>query len=330
MKRFLPVVLLLLGTTPVLADRIHTKAGNVVEGEITDNGGDTVDVKVSEKTIVRVKRTDIARIESVLSPEQIAVAKEADRLFLEASASAGRPEVRAKDVAAFARLDRAIVEPLLLKKLAAVSGALEQRKLAAELLATHTNEESIRGLARSVVLDGASAVRSQAMTSLRKIGNPDTGLLFVQAMTRSDPKERTRAIAALGTFPRKEAVAAMMKLGPAGASSSDSNASRCYIAVLTQRAYISGYTLSSGGTGLRVAEVAQPEINVLSEGVVLEVAVRYIVEYETFVRGSVFSFLTGKSFSSSDQVAAWWKDAEKGFELAPEAQKQLASLGAPR
>jgi hypothetical protein len=329
-KRLLPLVLVLLGATPALADRLTTKLGTVLEGEIIDTGGDTVDVKISEKKIMRVKRSDIARIESILSAEQLAQVKEGDRLFLEASAASGRPDVRARALAAFAKLDPALVEPLLLKKIGAVSGALEQRKLAASLLATHPDEASIRGLARSVVLDGAGAVRSVSMASLRKIGNPETGLLFVQALTRSDPMERTRAIAALGTFPRREAVAAMMKLGAPGVSSADSNASRCYVAVLTQRAYISGYTLSSGGTGLAVAEVAQPEINVLSEGVVLEVAARYIVEYETFVRGSVFGFLTGKSFKSDDQVLAWWKDAEKGFELAPAAEKQLASLAAGR
>jgi hypothetical protein len=327
MKRLaLPLVVVLAAATPARADRLITKAGTVVEGEIVDTGGPTVDVKVAPLKIVRVKRSDIARIESVLSPEQVAQGREADRLFLEAAAATRRPEVRARALAALAKIGPEIQKPLLLKKLGAVSGSQEQRLLAAQLLATHEGDEAIRGLARSVVLDGASAVRSQSMASLRKVGNAETGLLFVDAMTRSDPLERTRAIAALGTFPRKEAVAAMMKLGPAGASGSDNATARCHIAVVTQRAFIAGYTLSSGGTGQAVAEVAKPEIDVLSEGVVLEVAARYVTEYETFVRGSVFSFLTGKRFDSSEQIAGWWKDAEKTFELGPEAQRRFASL----
>ena len=96
--------------------------------------------------------------------------------------------------------------------------------------------------------------------------------------------------------------------------------------MITQRAYISGYALSSGGTGQTVAEVATPEINVLTEGVVLDVASRYITEYETFVRGSVFSFLSGQHFRSDDEVKAWWRDAEKDFDLSPEAKRQLATF----
>lgn len=49
------------------------------------------------------------------------------------------------------------------------------------------------------------------------------------------------------------------------------NRQRVHISVITQRAYISDYELSSGGTGLVVAEVADPVIETFQEGIVLDV-----------------------------------------------------------
>lgn len=49
------------------------------------------------------------------------------------------------------------------------------------------------------------------------------------------------------------------------------NRQRVSVSVITQRAYISDYELSSGGTGLTVAEVADPIIETFQEGIVLDV-----------------------------------------------------------
>jgi type II secretory pathway component GspD/PulD (secretin) len=49
------------------------------------------------------------------------------------------------------------------------------------------------------------------------------------------------------------------------------NRQRVSVSVITQRAYISDYELSSGGTGMVVAEVADPIIETFQEGVVLDV-----------------------------------------------------------
>jgi len=49
------------------------------------------------------------------------------------------------------------------------------------------------------------------------------------------------------------------------------NRQRVFLSVVTQRAYISDYELSSGGTGLTVAEVADPVVETFQEGIVLDV-----------------------------------------------------------
>ncbi len=49
------------------------------------------------------------------------------------------------------------------------------------------------------------------------------------------------------------------------------NRQRVHVSVVTQRAYIADYELSSGGTGLAIAEVASPIVQTLQEGIVLDV-----------------------------------------------------------
>ena len=49
------------------------------------------------------------------------------------------------------------------------------------------------------------------------------------------------------------------------------NRQRVHTAVVTQRAYISDFELSSGGTGLAIAEVADPVVEIFQEGIVLDV-----------------------------------------------------------
>ncbi|HZV01991.1 MAG TPA: hypothetical protein VFF73_35110 [Planctomycetota bacterium] len=49
------------------------------------------------------------------------------------------------------------------------------------------------------------------------------------------------------------------------------NRQRVHISIITQRAYIADYELSSGGTGLVIAEVASPIVQTMQEGVVLDV-----------------------------------------------------------
>lgn len=335
---FLAVLAVGLGglAAPAFADRVVLTDGTVIEGEI-QTSGEFLDVRVGDRKFRRVRRADVAKVESTLSPAQVAQQGEAERLLVEAAAAKEGSDARATAVSRLERIAPALTEPLLLRKLGQTSGASEQRRIAAELLGSHKGDASVRALARTVVLDGVAAVRSAALASLWRIGNPDTGLLFVDALERRDPVERTRATAALATFPRKEAVAGLLKLGPPGGnggalpgSGSGNGRSRCYVAVLDERAYISGYELSAGGTGRVVAEVAVPVVDVLRTGVVLEVAARYVTEYEHFVRGSVFSFLTGKRFESDEKVLAWWQDAEKSFELSPAAKKQAEGLASEK
>ncbi len=304
---------------PAFADRVIVKEGPVLEGVVEDKG-DFIHVKTAKGVIVRVPRGSVARIESDEAPERL---REIKTLI---DGAARHPRKKDGLGASLAKFHDAFVVPALLDRLERASSS-EERRLAARELGTRKADGVLRALSRAVVLDAAAPVRSQAMDSLRRIGDPETGALFVQALSRSEPAERTRATAALGTFPRKEAVAALANLANPGATSADNNSSRAHIFVGTERAFIGGYELSSGGTGLAVSEVAKPIVNVLRDGVVLDVSARYIIEYETFVRGSVLRFLSGQNHQSVKDWQDWWQREGSTFELSPEARKQLESLG---
>jgi len=319
------IVLLLALGAPALADRVHLKdTGTVVTGKPSENG-EFLDVLTDKNVIVRIKRTSVAYIESDEAPERI---KEAKNLV---EVAGRRPEKRAELASSLAKIHDAFVIPALADRLAHASSTEERKLVIKELAARGHDKGALKALVIDAVHDNVAALRSESMGALRRIGDPETGLYFTYELAREDPIERTRATAALGTFPHKGAVGVLAALGnPAGASA---GSSRAHIFVGAERAYIAGWTVTAGnpnlaGGGFRATEVAAPVVDVLRDGVVLDVAVKYIVEYETFVRGSVLHFLSGQSFQSVDDWRAWWKKAEPTFELAPAAREQLASLGA--
>jgi hypothetical protein len=207
-----------------------------------------------------------------------------------------------------------VVVPVLVRGTSHASKA--QRRLAAELLGARPGNESARALARAVVLDDVPAVRMQAIASLTTLRHPETASLFIQALARREPFERMRAAEALRFFPDRDAVGALLDTSTIRAGS----VARAHVFFGSERAYISGYELTAGGTGIVVAEVAKPIVQVHREGVSLEVAVAYTLEYEwSVVRVGVLRFLTGEKLAKPKDWQAWWSRAEKGFRLAPEA-----------
>ncbi len=74
---------------------------------------------------------------------------------------------------------------------------------------------------------------------------------------------------------------------------------RVHTAVVTQRAYIADFELSSGGTGLAIAEVADPIVEVFQEGVVLDVrpTIHHDRKYITLDLRPTLATLVGGDFT---------------------------------
>jgi hypothetical protein len=113
------------------------------------------------------------------------------------------------------------------------------------------------------VLDGGNAYFSGLRLNSAGVqaGNPNRGLSMAMALL--DPFQ-------IKAILRAEQEDAKRKIVQAPVITA-ANRQRVHVSVITQRAYISDYELSSGGTGLTVAEVADPIIETFQEGVVLDV-----------------------------------------------------------
>jgi hypothetical protein len=99
---------------------------------------------------------------------------------------------------------------------------------------------------------------------------------------------------------------------------------RAHIVNLTQRAYIKDFELTSGGTGLAIAEVADPVIGTFTEGTVLDVKVRKV---EWYSKAAVLQHLTGRDFGINQTAwSNWYRKNKDSFQLSPEASKRRQKL----
>jgi type II secretory pathway component GspD/PulD (secretin)/uncharacterized protein YqgQ len=110
------------------------------------------------------------------------------------------------------------------------------------------------------ILDGGAAFFSGNRLNPAGV-NPNKGFAF--AATLLDPFQVSAILRAEQENARRKIMQAPVITA--------ANRQRVHVSVITQRAYISDYELSSGGTGLVVAEVADPIIETFQEGVVLDV-----------------------------------------------------------
>ncbi|MCA8925231.1 MAG: HEAT repeat domain-containing protein [Planctomycetes bacterium] len=187
------------------------------------------------------------------------------------------------------------------------------RRLAVQELGRRRSTKSEVILAKAAVLDPCEAVREDALAALKSVageGAPRKAQqVFYVGLTRERPQERVRAARAVKAFPFRNAVPRMIRI----LRESASGFGRSSISTTTQRAYVRGYTLTAGGTGLTTAEVADPEVAVQQEGTVLDVKV---LKWERERVVEVLSGLTGENFGTDPQPwEDWWRENRGSFEL---------------
>ena len=84
------------------------------------------------------------------------------------------------------------------------------------------------------------------------------------------------------------------------------------ISVVTQRAYIRNWNLISGGNGLNVIEVPDPEIDVMETGVTLEVRVATI---ELSMTVELLETINGQRWGKDPHAWAAWLRENPDFEM---------------
>jgi hypothetical protein len=214
---------------------------------------------------------------------------------------AAQAEAKLADVS-----DEAAV-PVLLDHVRADNLAV--RSLAMRELGRRRARVAARELAEVAVEDPRQPARAEALEALRVIDHPSVPAYLVRQLDRPNVFQRVHAAHAVGVLASLDAIPALI----VQLRQATSGFGRSSISLITQRAYIRDFELSSGGSGPTVAEVADPTVDFQSEGVVLDVKV---IKWERYTVTQVLQRLTGQGFDADpDAWEEWWRGARDGFEL---------------
>jgi hypothetical protein len=188
--------------------------------------------------------------------------------------------------------------------------SLSIRLLAMSELARRRAASAAPRLAESALEDPKQVARAAALVALAALPeDPRVSAFFVRSLRRDHVFQRVHAVQALAAFPSVNAVPALIMV----LRESTTGFGRAHITIETQRAYIQDFELSSGGTGLVTAEVADPVVGTQSEGVSLDTKV---VQWERTSVVKTLRRLTGQSFGAEpDAWERWWRESREGFTL---------------
>ena len=165
--------------------------------------------------------------------------------------------------------------------------------------------EAVRPLIRTAVLDTSPVVREQAVMALKGLGKPGTLFPFVRALASGQPQIRMNAAAAIGHFGEIRGVEYLVShlsqnWGPTG---------RVNLSVMNQMSYVQDFDVEIA----QAAQIGDPIIAVLREGVILDVQImgasRKMTVVERRVIRSALAKLTGTDQGDDGGAwAKWWAD----------------------
>jgi hypothetical protein len=186
------------------------------------------------------------------------------------------------------------------------------------------------GLISRTVLDASDEVRASAARSLDAFDDPQVIEPVVRALYSKHAELRLNAAEALGAMSYREAVQPLVKRLAALQSGGGSYAPRQHIYVGTQNSYIQDFDVEVA----QGAAIADPIVNIMIEGSVLDVAVVGVTDYriatESVALRRSLEHLTGQK--PGDSAAAWerwWKEHGNEWQAgsAPNAPTSPAGRG---
>ncbi|MBL8750694.1 MAG: hypothetical protein JNK78_16160 [Planctomycetes bacterium] len=150
--------------------------------------------------------------------------------------------------------------------------ALERRELAG----------NDRFVLRTAILDGSAEVRRTAIDIARGRADADAVAYLAPGLTHPNGKVRIRTAEAFANLGHSDAVKMIVMAGPsAGAGlAGGGNGVRAHVAFLQQQAYIRDYDVEVA----QAAFVADPKVDALTSGTVLDVTVAGVYEETVIVR----------------------------------------------
>lgn len=191
-------------------------------------------------------------------------------------------------------------------------GSVGRRLFAAHALRRLFPGTEAKRLIHRAVLDGSENVRQQAAFALRDANEVGLIVPVARAMESSHPKVRIHAAQALGNMGYASAVEPLMSRlssmsGRSAAATAGHTVPHSYIFTGTQFAYIQDFDVEVA----QFQAVAKPNVNVMTDGMVLEAGV-HSVQHAFFAQEgrairSSLEQLTGIDVKGTDRAwAKWW------------------------
>lgn len=262
-----------------------------------------------------------ARFQELQQKAEVAAEVAGARQLFRTASGRGDVEVRETALESFRRLPERLRGWTLLR--GTESLRWRERQFATRELGALADDRHHNVLAHLAVTDSKRSVRDEALKSLQGWKKEDTVLSFIPYLSSGDDRQRINAARAVNVFPDRRAVGPLVhQIRKIWA-----NFGRAHIVAVTQRAYVKDYELVSGGTGLVVQEVADPVIDTVQTGVVLDIDVQ---RTEAISYAAALQKITGKKFGTNfDKWSQWW-EKEKGKQVASASPKATSPAGSQR
>lgn len=259
--------------------------------------------------IIRIPSLDVSRAELPAAQEQLM------RWAVQAPVAAREIAIVELDKLA----DREQLHADLLEALGAFS--LRRRVFAAQAIGRAFPGQEVKRLLQHAVLDSSSAVRRSAAEALGSADDASLIVPVVRALDSSNARVRTQAAEALGFMGYAAAVEPLMGYMSAAVQSTGENrVPHGYVFFGKQTAYVQDFDVEVA----TFQAVADPQINVLLEGDVLEAGVIGSTLYSSSVEASAarssLSRLTGQNPGHSARSwKRWWQSNQKDWTTAQAA-----------
>ena len=163
-------------------------------------------------------------------------------------------------------------------------------------------------------------MREQAAYALRDAGKVGVIVPVARAMESSHHRVRTQAAEALGNMGYPSAVEPLMARLAAVQGAGEHNVPHSYIFVGTQFAYIQDFKVEVA----QFQAAADPEVNILVQGNVLEAGVHGVKEVQFTTEGrairSALEKLTGADPGNTNRAwLRWWEENADGWRATARA-----------
>jgi hypothetical protein len=260
--------------------------------------------------VLSVDPDQAAAIAELRTGNWIQLDKPREELWRDAGPRSGGAAVRELNLMA---LERGVTREAWQRELelALRSNIVERRAIALVGLRRAFPGCLAQAVLRSAIYDPSLEVQTQAARTIRAAQDPNWVLPLVRTLERgSSAAERTSAARALGIVGSAASIEPLIArlAAPQSGSASSSRIPHSHIFVGSQRAYVQDFDVEVAS----FASVADPSVNTLLEGAVLDAAVTGVgssgVLYEQSVIRNSLSQLTGlRGMHSNAAWLAWWK-----------------------